>query len=80
MDRSEILKVLMPELTTKYNAWLDEMADPISKQAKRWSPDAPVPAKKMTKEEKKADREKAKAERIKAREAKKSSQTPESSQ
>ena len=58
------------ELTSKYNAWLDEMADPISKQQKRWSRDAPPPAKKMSKEEKKAARDKAKAARIKAREAK----------
>ena len=55
------------------------MADPISDQEKRWNPDAPAPAKKMSKEEKKAAREKRKAERIKARKAKNSSKTPESS-
>ena len=55
------------------------MADPISKQDKRWNPAAGEPAKKMSKEEKKAAREKQKAQRIKARAAKKDSQTPESS-
>ena len=61
---------VVSELTAKYNAWLDEMADPLSKQEKRWSPDAGAPAKKMSKEEKKVAREKAKAARIKARDAK----------
>ncbi len=70
---------VVSELTAKYNTWLDEMAEPISKQKKRWSADAPAPAKKMSKEEKKAAREKAKAERIKAREAKHRSQARESS-
>lgn len=70
---------VVSELTAKYNTWLDEMAEPISKQKKRWSADAPTPAKKMSKEEKKAAREKAKAERIKAREAKHNSQARESS-
>jgi arylsulfatase A-like enzyme len=65
---------VVSELTDKYNAWLDEMADPVSKQEKRWNPDAGAPAKKMSKEEKKAAREKKKAERIKARETKKSGQ------
>jgi len=55
------------ELTAKYNAWLDEMAAPLSKQKKRWSPDSGAPARKMSKEEKKAAREKKKAARIKAR-------------
>lgn len=55
---------VVSELTDKYNAWLDEMADPASKQEKRWNPDDGAPAKKMSKEEKKAAR-------IKAREAKK---------
>ena len=63
---------VVSQLKDKYNAWLDEMADPVSKQEKRWNPDASnpkagAPAKKMSKEEKKAAREKAKAERIKAR-------------
>lgn len=66
-------------LTGKYEAWLDEMAEPVSKQDKRWNPDVGAPAKKMSKSEKKAAREKQKAERIKAREAKQNSQTPESS-
>ena len=70
---------VVSELTDKYNAWLDEMAEPIGSQQKRWSPDAPAPAKKMTKEEKRAAREKAKAERIKAREAERNRQVPESS-
>lgn len=75
---------VVSQLTNKYNTWLDEMADPVSKQGKRWTPNAGAPpqnapAKKMTKEEKKAAREKAKAERIKARGAKQDSQTPESS-
>ncbi len=68
------------QLRDKYNAWLDEMADPISRQPKRWSSAAGPPAKKMSKEEKKAAREKAKAKRIKEREAKKGIPTPESSQ
>ena len=54
---------VVAELTAKYNAWLDEMADPASKQEKRWKPDAATSAKKMPNKEKKA-------ERIKAREAK----------
>ncbi len=62
---------VVSQLTDKYIAWLDEMADPVSNQEKRWSPDNDAPAKKMSKEEKKAAREKAKAERIKARDAKK---------
>ena len=70
---------VVSELRDKYNAWLDEMADPVSKQEKRWNPDAGAPAKKMSKEEKKAKREKKKAERITAREAKKSGETSESS-
>jgi arylsulfatase A-like enzyme len=61
---------VISELTDKYNAWLDEMADPVSKQDKRWNPDAGAPAKKMSKADKKAAREKKKAARIKAREAK----------
>ena len=61
---------IVSELTDKYNAWLDEMADPSSKQEKRWNPDADAPAKKMSKEAKKAAREKAKAVRITSREAK----------
>lgn len=69
---------VVSELTAKYNTWLDEMADPISKQEKRWKPDVGAPAKKMSNKEKKAAREKKKAERIKEREAKKSSPTPES--
>ena len=59
---------MVSELTDKYNAWLDEMADPVSNQKKRWNPDA-APATKMSNEEKKAAREKKKAARIKAREA-----------
>ena len=54
---------VVSELKDKYNAWLDEMADPVSKQEKRWNPDAGAPAKKMSKEEKKAAREKKKATR-----------------
>jgi len=63
---------VVSELTDKYNVWLDEMADPVSKQGKRWNPDDVAPVKKMSREEKKAAR-------IKAREAKSRSQTPESS-
>ncbi|GAB5406449.1 MAG: hypothetical protein Aurels2KO_46800 [Aureliella sp.] len=77
-DLSAKHPIVVSELTAKYNAWLDEMADPISKQSKRWSPGAPAPAKEMSKEEKKAAREKAKAKRIKEREAKKGGQAPES--
>ncbi len=61
---------VVSDLTDKYNAWLDEMADPVGKQEKRWNPDAAAPDKKMSKQEKKAAREKQKAARIKAREAK----------
>ena len=70
---------VVSELTTKYNTWLDEMADPVSKQAKRWKPDAGASAKKMSNKEKKAAREKKKAERIKEREAKKGSPSPKPS-
>ena len=62
---------VVSELTDRYNAWLDEMADPISRQEKRWNPDADSAATKRSKEEKKAARENRKVERIKAREAKK---------
>ena len=62
---------VVARLTDKYNAWLDEMAEPLSKQSKRWSPETAAPTKKLSKEEKKAAREKAKAARIRAREAKK---------
>ncbi len=37
---------VVTKLTAKYNAWLDEMAPPVSKQEKRWNPDASAPAKK----------------------------------
>ena len=66
------------KLTDKYNAWLDEMADPVSKQVKSWYSNSCSPARKMSKEEKKAAWAK-KAARIKAREAKRIRQTPESS-
>ena len=62
---------VVSELTDKYNVWLDEMADPVSKQGKRWNPDDVAPVKKMSREEKKAAP-------IKAREAKSRNQTPES--
>ena len=55
---------IVSELTDKYNTWLDEMADPVSNQEKRWNPDAGAPAKKMSKEEKKAAREKRKTEKV----------------
>ena len=68
---------MVSALTDKYHAWLDEMAEPISKQEKRWKPNASAsaksaPGKKMSKEDKKAAR-------IKAREAKKNRQSTESS-
>ena len=55
---------VVSELTDKYNTWLDEMADPVSNQEKRWNPDAGAPVKKMSKEEKKAAREKRKTEKM----------------
>ena len=61
---------VVSELTDKYNEWLDKMADPVSKQGKRWNPDAGRSGINMSKEEKKAAREKEKANRIKEREAK----------
>ncbi|MDA7654873.1 sulfatase-like hydrolase/transferase, partial [Akkermansiaceae bacterium] len=61
---------VVSELTAKYNAWLDEMADPVSKQAKRWNSEGGAPAQKMSNKEKKAAREKKKAERMKERKAK----------
>jgi len=77
-DRSETTDLsakhptVVSELTDKYNTWLDQMADPVSNQNKRWKPnaDAGAPAKKMSNAAKKAAREKKKAERLKAREAK----------
>jgi arylsulfatase A-like enzyme len=62
---------VVSELKAKYNAWLDEMAEPVSKQEKRWSPSAAAPAKKMSKEEKKAAR-------LKKRMGKQKSQPPDS--
>ncbi len=44
------------ELTDKYNTWLDEMADPISNQAKRWNPDTDERVERRSREEKKAAR------------------------
>ena len=44
------------ELTDKYNAWLDEMADPVSNQGKRWEPNAQASADKKSREGKKATR------------------------
>ena len=72
---------VVSELTAKYNAWLDEMAEPVSKQPKRWSPEGttPTPDPKMSKEEKKAAREKRKAERLKEREARNGNPDPEPS-
>ena len=70
---------VVAELTDKYNAWLDEMAEPLSKQQKRWSPEIDAPAKKMTREEKKAAREQQKAKRIREREAKQTTLVPKAS-
>ena len=70
---------IVSELTDKYNEWLDEMADPVSGQDKRWNSAADTPAKKMSNKEKKAARDKKKAERQKAREAKKSNEPPKPS-
>ena len=39
---------VVSELTSKYNTWLDEMADPLSKQEKRWNPDVQGAAEKMS--------------------------------
>ena len=61
---------LVSELADKYNEWLDKMAEPVSKQGKRWNPDAGRSGINMSKEEKKAAREKEKANRINEREAK----------
>ena len=44
------------ELTDKYNTWLDEMADPISNQAKRWNPETDERVERKSREEKKAAR------------------------
>ena len=44
------------ELTDKYNSWLDEMAAPISNQAKRWNPDTDQRVERKSREEKKAAR------------------------
>ncbi len=71
---------VVSELTAKYDAWLDEMAEPVSKQPKRWSPDGVVPTKDRLKEEKKAAREEKKAMRKKEREAEKNNPTPEASE
>ena len=70
---------VVSELTAKYNVWLDEMADPVSRQEKRWNPDAGAPASRKSKEAKKVAREKAKAARIKERESKKRRPNAESS-
>lgn len=69
---------VVSELTDKYNEWLDKMADPVSKQGKRWNPDADRSGINMSKEEKKAAREKAKANRIKERESKNNRSTEQS--
>ena len=69
---------LVSELADKYNEWLDKMADPVSKQGKRWNPDAGRSGINMSKEEKKAAREKAKANRIKERESKNNRSTEQS--
>ncbi len=70
---------LVTELTDKYNLWLNEMAEPISKQGKRWKQGDSSPATTLSKEEKKAAREEQKAARVKAREEKAKSQNPQSS-
>ena len=49
---------LVSELTDKYNVWLDEMAEPMSKQGKRWKPQAEGQGGKKAREEKKAARRK----------------------
>ncbi len=61
---------VVSELTDTYNAWLAEMADPVSRQKKRWNPDAGTPATRKSKEAKKAARTKAKAARTEPRELK----------
>lgn len=58
---------LVVELKSKYNTWLDEMSEPLSKQGKRWEPASDAAANKMSREEKKAAREKKRAGNAKAR-------------
>ena len=70
---------VVSELTDKYNAWLDEMADPVSKQEKRWKPDATAPAKRLSRKQKKSARQKKKSDRNKAGKTSESSPTPEPS-
>ena len=60
---------VVSELTENYNHWLEEMADPISNQEKRWKPGDAASANNKSKEKKKAAR-------VKAREAKKKSPKP----
>jgi len=58
---------VVARLKDKYNSWLDEMADPVSKQDKRWKPDAGATTGKKSKADKKAAREKKNAARTKER-------------
>ncbi|MCD6288785.1 MAG: sulfatase-like hydrolase/transferase [Candidatus Hydrogenedentes bacterium] len=52
-DLSKTKPEKVKELTDLYNAWLEEMADPVDpKASKYWKPDAPAPRKKLSKEEK----------------------------
>ena len=51
---------VVSELTAKYNAWLDEMADPVSKQEKRWNLMVVHPPKMSKKEKKSSPRKKRK--------------------
>jgi hypothetical protein len=47
----------LAELTALHDAWLSEMPNPIKAGVKKWSPDAPAKAKRLTKEQKKKARD-----------------------
>ena len=49
---------ILAELKGKYYQWLSQMADPVSGQQKIWDPSSKAPAKKRSREEKKAQRAK----------------------
>jgi arylsulfatase A-like enzyme len=56
-DLSQQMPQKLAELTALHDVWLAEMPNPIKAGGKKWSPDAPAKAKRLTKEQKKKARD-----------------------
>jgi arylsulfatase A-like enzyme len=56
-DLSQQMPQKLAELTALHDAWLAEMPNPIKAGGKKWSPDAPAKAKRLTPEQKRKARD-----------------------